>query len=80
VESEAQHLGNEGTNNGKEDLGEGFKATEMENSMNYVLNRYLVMGDFTVGTMFNQPLAGNGRLSRLRFPVLLDEMWTNYPA
>jgi hypothetical protein len=24
VESEAQHLGNEGTNNGKEDVGEGF--------------------------------------------------------
>jgi hypothetical protein len=52
----------------------------MENSMTYVLNRYLVMGDFTVGTMFNQPLAGNGRLRRLRFPVSLDEMWTNYPA
>jgi hypothetical protein len=27
VESEAQHLGNEGTNNGKEDLGEGFKSS-----------------------------------------------------
>jgi hypothetical protein len=26
VESEAQHLGNEGTNNGKEDRGEGFKS------------------------------------------------------
>jgi hypothetical protein len=25
-------------------------------------------------------LAGNGRLHRLRFPVSLDEMWTNYPA
>jgi hypothetical protein len=32
------------------------RATEMENSMTYVLNRYLVMGDFTVGTMFIQPL------------------------
>jgi hypothetical protein len=41
----------------------------MENSMTYVLNRYLVMGDFNVGTMFTQPLAGNGRLRRLRFPV-----------
>jgi hypothetical protein len=49
-------------------------ATEMENSMNYILNRYLVMGDFTAGTMFTQPLAGNGRLCRLRIPVLLDEM------
>jgi hypothetical protein len=39
----------------------------MENSMTYVLNRYLVMGDFTVGTMFTQPLADNGRLRRLRF-------------
>jgi hypothetical protein len=56
------------------------RATETENSMTYVLNRYLVMGDFTVGTMFTQPLAGNGRLRRLRFLVLLDEMWTNYPA
>jgi hypothetical protein len=52
----------------------------MENSMTYVLNRYLVMGDFTVGTMFTQPLAGIGRLRRLRFLVSLDEMWTNYPA
>jgi hypothetical protein len=52
----------------------------MENSMNSVLNRYLVMGDYTVGTMFTQPLAGNGRLRRLRFPVSLDEIWTNYPA
>jgi hypothetical protein len=26
VESEAQHLGNGGTNNGKEDLGEGFMS------------------------------------------------------
>jgi hypothetical protein len=67
----------------------------MEISMTYVLkcteraiqhpptrlvNRYLVMGDFTVGTMFTQPLAGNGSLRRLRFPVSLDEMWTNYPA
>jgi hypothetical protein len=52
----------------------------MENSVTYVLNRYLAMGDFTVGTMFTQPLAGNGRLRRLRFPVSLDKMWTNYPA
>jgi hypothetical protein len=52
----------------------------MENSMTYVLNRYLVMSDFTVRTMFTQPLAGNGRLRRLRFPDSLDEMWTNYPA
>jgi hypothetical protein len=52
----------------------------MENSMTYVLNRYLVMGDLTVGTMFTQPLAGNGRSRRLRFTVSLDEMWTNYPA
>jgi hypothetical protein len=52
----------------------------MENSMIYVLSRYLVMGDFIVGTIFTQPLAGNGRLRRLRFPVLLNEMWTNYPA
>jgi hypothetical protein len=29
-------------------------------------NRYVVMGDFTVGTMFTQPLASNGRLRRLR--------------
>jgi hypothetical protein len=56
------------------------RATEMENSMTYALNRYLVMGDFTVGTMFTQPLAGNGRLRRLRCPDSLDEMWTNYPA
>jgi hypothetical protein len=27
------------------------------------------MGDFTVGTMFTQPLVGNGCLRRLRFPV-----------
>jgi hypothetical protein len=38
------------------------------------------MGDFTVGTMFTQPLVGNGRLRRLRFPVSLDEIWKNYPA
>jgi uncharacterized membrane protein (DUF4010 family) len=56
------------------------RATEMANSMTYVLNRYLVMGDFTVGTMFTQLLAGNKRLHRLSFPVSLDEMWTNYPA
>jgi hypothetical protein len=56
------------------------RATEMENSMTYVLNRYLVMGDFSVGTVFTQSLAGNGRLRRLHFPVSLDEMWTNYPA
>jgi hypothetical protein len=56
------------------------RAAEMENSMTYVLNRYLVMGDFTVGTMFTQPLTGNGRLRRLRFPVSLDKMWRNYPA
>jgi hypothetical protein len=56
------------------------KATEMENTMTYVLNRYLVVGDFTVGKMFTQPLAGNGRLRQLRFPVSLDEMWTNHPA
>jgi hypothetical protein len=49
-------------------------ATEMKNSVTYVLNRYLVMGDFTVGTMFTQPFAGNGRLRRLRFPISLDEM------
>jgi hypothetical protein len=40
----------------------------------------LSMGDFTVGTIFTQPLAANGRLRRLRFPVSLDEIWTNYPA
>jgi hypothetical protein len=71
------------------------RSTEMENSMTYVLkctekaiqhpptrlaNRYLVMGAFTVGTMFTQPLAGNGRLRRLHFPVSLDELWTNYSA
>jgi hypothetical protein len=56
------------------------RATEMENSMTYVLNHYFVIGNFTVGTMFTQPLAGNGRLRRLRFPVSLDEMWTNYPV
>jgi hypothetical protein len=55
------------------------RATEMEHSMTYVLNRYLVMGDFNVG-MFTRPLAGNGRLRRLRFLVSLDEMWANYPA
>jgi hypothetical protein len=38
------------------------------------------MGDFTVGTMFTKPLAGNGRLRRLRFSVSLDEMWKNYAA
>jgi hypothetical protein len=37
-------------------------------------NRYLVMGDFTVGTVSTQPLAGNGRLRRLRFSISLDEM------
>jgi hypothetical protein len=52
----------------------------MENSMNYILNRYLVMGDLTAGTMCTQPLAGNGRLCQLRDPVALDEMGTNYPA
>jgi hypothetical protein len=26
IDSEAQHLGNEGKNNGKEDVGEGFKS------------------------------------------------------
>jgi hypothetical protein len=56
------------------------RATEMENSMTYVLNRYLVMGDFTVGAVFTQPLVGNGRLRRLHFLVSLDEMWTIYPA
>jgi hypothetical protein len=56
------------------------RAKEMENSMTYVLNRYLVMGEISVGTMFTQPLAGNGCLRLLRFPVLLDEMRTNYPA
>jgi hypothetical protein len=45
------------------------RATEIENSMIYVLNRYLVMGDFTVGTMFTKPLTDNGRLRRLGFPV-----------
>jgi hypothetical protein len=55
-------------------------ATEMKNSMTYVLNRYLVMGDFTAGTIFNQPLSVNGRLRQLRFPVSLDEMWSNNPA
>jgi hypothetical protein len=50
------------------------RATEMENSITYVLNRYLVMGDFTVGTIFTQPLSCNGRLRRLHFPVSLDEM------
>jgi hypothetical protein len=38
------------------------------------------MSAITVGTMFTQPSAGNGRLRRLRFPVSLDEMWTNYAA
>jgi hypothetical protein len=33
------------------------RATEMENSMTHILNRYLVMGDFTVGTIFTQPFA-----------------------
>jgi hypothetical protein len=56
------------------------RATEMENSMTSVLNRYLAMGDFTLRTMFTEALAGNGRLRRLRFLVSLDEMWTNYPA
>jgi hypothetical protein len=56
------------------------RVTEMENSMTYVLNRYLAMGDFTVGTMFTQLLSGNGHLHRLRFLVSLYEMWTNYPA
>jgi hypothetical protein len=46
----------------------------MENSMTYVLNRYLVMDDFTLDKIFTQPLAGNGRLRRLRFPVSLDKM------
>jgi hypothetical protein len=61
-------------------IWEVSRATEMENSTTYILNRYSVIGDSTVGTMFTQPLAGNGRLRRLHFPVLLDEMWTNYPA
>jgi hypothetical protein len=56
------------------------RATELENSMTYVLNRYLVMGNFTVGKMFTQSLAGNGRLRRLRFPVSSNKTWTNYPA
>jgi hypothetical protein len=30
-------------------------------------NRYLVMDDFVVGTIFSQPVAGNGRLRRLRY-------------
>jgi hypothetical protein len=43
------------------------RATEMENSMTYVLNCYLIMGDFTVGTMFTQPLAGNVQYFAFRF-------------
>jgi dihydrofolate reductase len=50
------------------------RTTKMENSMTYVLNRYLVMDDFTVETIFTQPLAGNELLRRLRFQVSLDEM------
>jgi hypothetical protein len=42
--------------------------------MTYVLNRYVVMGDFTVGTKFTLPLAGNGHMRRLRFSVSLDAM------
>jgi hypothetical protein len=36
------------------------------------------MGVFTVATMFTQLLDGNGRLRRIRFPVLLNKMWTYY--
>jgi hypothetical protein len=61
-------------------VGKGFNSNRNGNSVTYVLNRYLVIGDFTVGTVFTQPLAVNGRLRRLHFPVSLDEMWTNYPA
>jgi hypothetical protein len=64
----------------REALEKVSSATEMENSMTYVSNRYLVMGDFPVGTIFTEPLAGNGRLRQLLFPVSLDEMWTNYTA
>jgi hypothetical protein len=45
-----------------------------------VANRYLAMDDFTVGTIFTQPLAVNGSLRRLRYSGSLDEMWTIYPA
>jgi hypothetical protein len=31
-------------------------------------NPYLVMGDFTVGTVFTQPLAGNGHLQYVFLP------------
>jgi hypothetical protein len=37
VESEAQNLGNEGTNNGKENQEKVSRATEMEKSITYVL-------------------------------------------
>jgi hypothetical protein len=43
-------------------------------------NRYLAMGDFTMGTMFTNSLADNGRLLQLHFPVSLDEVWTINPA
>jgi hypothetical protein len=33
----------------------------------YVANRYLAMADFIAGSIFTQPLAGNGRLLRLRY-------------
>jgi hypothetical protein len=56
------------------------RTTEMENSMTQVLTRYLVMGAFAVGTMFTQPLIGNGRFRSIRLPLSLDEMWTIYPA
>jgi hypothetical protein len=39
-------------------------------------NRYLVMGDFTVGTVLPQPLVCDD----FAIPVSLDEMWTIYPA
>jgi hypothetical protein len=55
------------------------RATEMENSVAYVLNRYLVMGDFTGVTMFTQPLAGN-MFASTSLSGFVGRNVDNYPA
>jgi hypothetical protein len=39
----------------------------------HLANCYLAMGDFTVGTVFTQPLAGNGRLRQLRYSGFIGQ-------
>jgi hypothetical protein len=43
-------------------------------------NCYLVMGDFSMGTIFIQPLTANGRLRLLRYSCFVGEKWAIYPV